>query len=106
MRRPVELGPRRVPILAKALYQGAAARLSELGELAAEASLATSEEMQRLGARGALPAEAMTLLADLPPATGAHDVNDVTRLAASTARILAVLGSPAGIAGDDRMGAV
>ena len=94
------------PILAKALYQGAAARLSELGELAAEASLATSEEMQRLVARGALPAEAMTLLADLPPATGAHDVNDVTRLAASTARILAVLGSPAGIAGDDRMGAV
>jgi superfamily II DNA or RNA helicase len=94
------------PILAKALYQGAAARLSELGELAAEASLATSEEMQRLVARGALPAEAMTLLADLPPATGAHDVNDVTRLAASTARILAVLGSPAGSAGDDRMGAV
>jgi hypothetical protein len=84
------------PILAKALYQGAAARLSELGELAAEASLATSEEMQRLVVRGALPAEAMTLLAALPTANGAHDVDDVAHLAASTARILATLGSPAG----------
>jgi superfamily II DNA or RNA helicase len=84
------------PILAKALYQGAAARLSELGELAAEASIATSEEMQRLVARGALPAEAMTLLAALPTASSAHDVGDVARLAASTARILAALGSPAG----------
>ena len=91
-------------ILARALYQGAAARLSELGELAAEASLATAEQMQRLVARGALPREAITILETLPSANGASDLDDVARLAASTSRILAAIGVPPTLPTDVRGG--
>jgi len=91
-------------MLARALYQGAAARLSELGELAAEARLATAEQMQTLVARGALPGEAMAILETLPSANSAADPDDVARLAASTSRILAAIGVPTALPNDLRAG--
>jgi hypothetical protein len=87
------------PMLARALFHGAAARLSELGELPAEATLATSEQMQRLVARGALPGEAMTILQMLPRTGGSADVDDLARLAASTSRILAAIGASGEVRG-------
>ncbi len=80
-----------LPLLAKAVGSGVAARLAELGELAAGASLATPAQIRDLVDRGALPRQAEAVLAALWPATGMPAIAEAASLVESASLLIAAL---------------
>jgi superfamily II DNA or RNA helicase len=77
------------PLIAKAIGQGAAARLSALGELADGIAMATPAQIRALVERNALPPQAIDALADLSPAGGTPSGAEVDDLLDAAARVLA-----------------
>jgi hypothetical protein len=72
-----------LPLIGKAVGAGAAARLADLGELAAGASIAGAAHIRDLVGRGLLPRGAeMALAAFQPqrPAGGAHEIAELISL--------------------------
>ena len=72
-----------MPLIAKAVRAGAAARLAELGELAAGVSAATPAQIRDLVSRGLLLPQAEAVLSALPavqPTGGTSDVAKLTSL--------------------------
>jgi SNF2-related domain/Helicase conserved C-terminal domain len=80
-----------LPLIAKAIGIGAAARLAALGELAAGTTMATPAQVRDLVDRGALAPQAETALAALWPAKGAHAVADLASLVDMAALVIAGL---------------
>ena len=80
-----------LPLLAKAVGSGVAARLAELGELAAGASLATPAQIRDLLDRGALPRQADGVLSALWPATGMPAIAEAASLVESASLLIAAL---------------
>jgi hypothetical protein len=77
------------PLIAKAIGQGAAARLSALGELPDAIAMATPAQIRAMVERGVLPPQAVDALADLSP--GAHTPSgaEVGDLLDAAAQVLA-----------------
>jgi superfamily II DNA or RNA helicase len=75
------------PLIAKAIGQGAAARLSALGELPAGIAMATPAQVRALVERNALPAHAVDALAS--PAAAAPSAAEVDELLDAAAQVLA-----------------
>ena len=72
-----------MPLIAKAVRAGAAARLAELGDLAAGVSAATPAQIRDLVSRGLLLPQAEAVLSALPalrPTGGTSDVAELTSL--------------------------
>jgi superfamily II DNA or RNA helicase len=80
-----------LPLIAKAIGIGAAARLAALGELAAGTTIATPAQVRDLVDRGALAPQAETALAALWPAGGARAVADLASLVDKAALVIAGL---------------
>jgi superfamily II DNA or RNA helicase len=85
------------PLLAKAIAQGAAARLCDLGELPDGASTTTPLQIKALVDRGALPGATLTTLGALWPAA-APSAAELADLIESTAQLLAACGGGEGAA--------
>lgn len=83
------------PLLAKALAEGAAAALARIGDLAADATTATPDQIRSLADRGALPTATLPTLTALWPSVIPRSGADVIRLAETTASILAAIGDAA-----------
>ncbi len=77
------------PLVAKAIGQGAAARLSALGELPDGIAMATPSQIRALVDRGALPPQAVDAQGDLSPAAGTTSGADVAELLDAAALVLA-----------------
>jgi superfamily II DNA or RNA helicase len=77
------------PLIAKAIGQGAAARLSSLGELPDGIAMATPVHIRALVERGALPPQAVDALAGLSPAAGTPCGAEVAELLDAAAQVLA-----------------
>jgi superfamily II DNA or RNA helicase len=77
------------PLVAKAISQGAAARLSALGELPDGIALATPAQIRALVERGALPPQAADALADLSLAAGTTSGAEAAELLDAAAQVLA-----------------
>jgi superfamily II DNA or RNA helicase len=77
------------PLIAKAIGQGAAARLSALGELPEAIAMATPAQIRAMVERGVLPPQAVDALADLSPAPGARCGAEVGDLIDVAAQVLA-----------------
>ena len=69
-----------LPLIAKAISIGAAARLAALGELAAGVAMATPAQIRDLVDRGILAAQATAALSELWSVAGGRTVADVTSL--------------------------
>jgi hypothetical protein len=82
------------PLIAKAIGQGAAARLSALGELPAGIAMATPLQIRALVERNVLPPQAV--LADLSPAAAPSGA-ELDGLLAAAAQVLAAC-DPAAVA--------
>jgi hypothetical protein len=80
-----------LPLVAKAITVGAAARLAARGELAAGASMATPAQVRELVDRGALAPQAETALSALWSAAGRGAVADVSSLIEMGALVIAGL---------------
>jgi hypothetical protein len=80
-----------LPLLAKAITVGAAARLAGRGELAAGASMATPAQVRELVDRGALAPQAETALSALWSAAGRSTAADVPSLIEMGALVIAGL---------------
>jgi hypothetical protein len=78
-----------LPLIAKAIGQGAAARLSSLGELSDGTAMATPAQIRALVERGALPPQAVDALAHLSPAVGTPRAAEVAELLDAAAQVLA-----------------
>jgi superfamily II DNA or RNA helicase len=76
------------PLIAKAIGQSAAARLSALGELPDGIALATPAQIRALVERGALPPQAADAL-DLPPTAGTPSGAEMGELLDAAALVLA-----------------
>ena len=76
------------PQLAKAIGHGAAIRLAALGELPAEATLATPARIRDLVERKALPLQAIVTLDELAAAAGTPAGAEIERLLKATAEVL------------------
>jgi hypothetical protein len=70
------------PLIAKAIGQGAAARLSALGELPDGIAMATPVQIRALVERNILPPQAADALADLSPAASGAEVDGLLDAAA------------------------
>jgi SNF2-related domain/Helicase conserved C-terminal domain len=77
------------PLIAKAIGQGAAARLSALGELPDAIAMATPAQIRALVERGVLPPQAVDALADSSPAAGTTSGAEVGDLLDAAAEVLA-----------------
>jgi hypothetical protein len=77
------------PLIAKAIGQGAAARLSALGELPDGIAMATPVQIRALVERGVLPPQAVDALADLSPAAHAPSGAEINRGLDAAAQVLA-----------------
>jgi hypothetical protein len=77
------------PLIAKAIGQGAAARLSALGELPDGIAMATPVQIRALIERNVLPPQAVDALADLSPAAAAPSGAEVSDLLDAAAQVLA-----------------
>jgi superfamily II DNA or RNA helicase len=77
------------PLIAKAIGQGAAARLSALGELPDGIAMATPAQIRALVERNALPPQAVDALTDLSPAAAAPIGAEVDDLLDAAAQVLA-----------------
>jgi hypothetical protein len=80
-----------LPLVAKAIGVGAAAKLAAMGELAAAATMATPAQMRHLVDRGALAPQAETALSALWSAAGASAVGNVASLIEMGALVIAGL---------------
>lgn len=80
-----------LPLIAKAIGIGAAARLAALGELAAGTTMAAPAQVRDLVDRGALAPQAETVLATLWPVGGARTVTDLASLIDMAALVIAGL---------------
>jgi hypothetical protein len=80
-----------LPLVAKAIGTGAAARLAALGELAAAATMATPAQVRHLVDRGALAPQAETALSALWSAAGASALDNVASLIEMGALVIAGL---------------
>ena len=69
-----------LPLIAKAIGQGAAAKLAQRGELAAGATMATPGQIRDLAERNVLPAAAVTVLTALWSGSGTPASGDVAGL--------------------------
>jgi hypothetical protein len=78
------------PLLAKAIGHAGAARLARLGELVADASTATADELRNLVERKAFPEHALAILDTL--ATPAPVGTELERLLEGTAEVIAACG--------------
>jgi superfamily II DNA or RNA helicase len=76
-------------LIAKTLGCVGAAKLAELGELAQGAATATPQQLRALVERGALPAQAATVLDRLWPGTGAPAGGEIADLLAATEQAVA-----------------
>jgi hypothetical protein len=81
------------PLIAKAIGQGAAARLSALGELPDGIAMATPVQIRVLVERGVLPPQAVDALADLSPAAAAPSGAEIDRWLDAAAQVLAACGA-------------
>jgi hypothetical protein len=79
------------PLIAKAIGQGAAARLSALGELPDGIAMATPAQIRALVERNALPPQAVDALAS--PAAAAPSAAEVDELLDAAAQVLATCGT-------------
>ena len=77
------------PLIAKAIGQAAAARLSALGELADGIAMATPVQIRALVERGVLPPQAINALVDLSTAAGTPSGAEVDELLDAAAQVLA-----------------
>jgi hypothetical protein len=77
------------PLIAKAIGQGAAARLSALGELPDGIAMDTPMQIRSLVERNVLPPQAVDALADLSPAAAAPSGTEVDDLLDAAALVLA-----------------
>jgi len=77
------------PLIARAIGHGAAARLSLLGELSADISMATPAQIHALVERGALPSQTSATLAAVGPGSGVPAGAELGRLFEETAQIIA-----------------
>jgi superfamily II DNA or RNA helicase len=77
------------PLLARAIGHAAAAKLSALGELSAGVSMATPVQIRDLVDRGALPPQALNMLAALWPAAGVPTGAEVREMLKATSEVLA-----------------
>jgi hypothetical protein len=80
-----------LPLVAKAIGMGAAAKLAALGELAAGATLATPAQVRQLVDRGALSPQADIALSALWSAAGRNAVGNVASLIEMGALVIAGL---------------
>jgi hypothetical protein len=80
-----------LPLVAKAIGVGAAAKLAALGELAAAATMATPAQVRHLVDRGALAPQAETALSALWAAAGRSAVGNVASLIEMGALVIAGL---------------
>ena len=79
------------PLLAKVLATAAAARLAMLGELGADITMATPDQVRDLVDRGALPAAAVAAIAGLGPAGAVPSDADLEPQFDAAAKIIAAL---------------
>jgi superfamily II DNA or RNA helicase len=77
------------PLIAKAIGQGAAARLAALGELPDGIAMATPAQIRALVERNALPPQAVDALAGLAPTAATPSAAEVDELLDATAQVLA-----------------
>jgi hypothetical protein len=77
------------PLIARAIGHGAAAKLSALGELSADISMATPAQTRALVERGALPSQTLATLAALGAGSGVSSSAELGRLFEETAQIIA-----------------
>jgi hypothetical protein len=76
------------PLLSKAIGYGAAIRLAALGELPADATLATPEQIQDLVEHKALSPQCITTLDELAAESGTPSGTEIERLLKATAEVL------------------
>jgi hypothetical protein len=77
------------PLIAKAIGQGAAARLASLGELSDGTAMATPAQIRALVERGALPPQAIDALEDASPVVDSRGGTAVAELLEAAAQVLA-----------------
>jgi hypothetical protein len=83
-----------VPLLARAIGHGAAAKLSMLGELPSDVSMATPAQMRVLTERRVLPPQTLVTLGALGPGPAMPSAAELGRLFDQTAQIIRACGEP------------
>jgi len=78
-----------LPLLARAISHATAAKLSNFGELPADASMATPAQTRALVERRVLPPQTLLTLALLGPGTGVPSAKELERLFEAVAQVLA-----------------
>jgi SNF2-related domain/Helicase conserved C-terminal domain len=78
-----------LPLVAKAIGQGAAAKLAQRGELAAGATMATPGQIRDLAERNVLPAAAVTVLTALWSGAGAAATSEIAGLLEMAVEVVA-----------------